>query len=85
LAPQDGFAEMRDAHNLAWTHIWDRLSIEIDGHPEELQMLRLHLMHLMQTVSRHSEDLDMACPRGACTGRPIAATCSGTNCSSSRS
>lgn len=62
MTRQGRFAEIRDAHTLAWTHIWERLSIEIDGHPEELRILRLHLLHLMQTVSSHSEDLDIGVP-----------------------
>ncbi|KUI20191.1 haloacid dehalogenase [Mycobacterium sp. GA-1285] len=62
LARQGRFAEIREAHTLAWAHIWERMSIEFDGHPEELSILRLHLLHLVQTVSQHSEDLDIGVP-----------------------
>lgn len=62
LARQGRFGEIRDAHCLAWAHIWERLSIEFDGHAEELRILRLHLLHLMQTVSYNSDDLDIGVP-----------------------
>lgn len=62
LTRQGRFRELRQEHTLAWAHIWERLSIEFDGHPEELRILRLHLLHLLQTVSYHSEDLDVGVP-----------------------
>jgi trehalose-phosphatase len=62
LGRQGRFAEIRHAHTLAWAHIWERLSIEFDDHSEELRILRLHLLHLLQTVSYHSEDLDVGVP-----------------------
>ncbi len=31
---------------LAWAQIWERLSIEFDGHTEELRIMRLHVLHL---------------------------------------
>jgi trehalose-phosphatase len=58
LDRQGRFAALRDAHKRAWAHIWERLSIEFEGHPEELRILRLHLMHLLQTASYNSEDVD---------------------------
>ncbi|OBG19866.1 trehalose-phosphatase [Mycolicibacterium celeriflavum] len=62
LARQGRFGEILRAHALAWAHIWQRTSIELAGHTEELIMLRLHLLHLLQTVSHHSEDLDTGVP-----------------------
>ena len=62
LGRQGRFAELRDAHTLAWAHLWERLSIEFDDHADELRILRLHLLHLLQTVSCNSEDLDIGVP-----------------------
>ena len=62
LGRQGRFAEIRDAHKLRWSHLWERLSIELDGHADELRILRLHLLHLLQTVSYNSEDLDIGVP-----------------------
>ena len=62
LGRQGRFAEIRDAHTLVWAHLWERLSIEFEGHADELRILRLHLLHLLQTVSYNSEDLDIGVP-----------------------
>ena len=62
LGRQGRFGEILDGHALAWAHIWERLSIEFEDHTDELRILRLHLMHLVQTVSQNSEDLDIGVP-----------------------
>ena len=45
------FAELLDGHLTDWVHLWERLSIEFDDFTDELRILRLHLLHLLQTVS----------------------------------
>jgi alpha,alpha-trehalase len=62
LGRQERFAELQRAHELAWAHLWERLSIEFDGNPDALRILRLHLLHLLQTVSYNSGDLDVGVP-----------------------
>ncbi|CAM4430064.1 putative glycosyl hydrolase/MT2062 [Mycobacterium basiliense] len=62
LGRQGRFAEICAAHRLAWAHLWERLSIEFSNHTEELRVLRLHLLHLLQTVSYNSADLDVGVP-----------------------
>jgi len=62
LARQGRFAEIRDAHMLAWAQLWERLSIEFEGHTDELRVVRLHLLHLLQTVSYNTEELDVGVP-----------------------
>ena len=56
------FAELLDGHLTEWTHLWERLSIEFDDFPDEVQILRLHLLHLLQTVSPNTIDLDVGVP-----------------------
>ncbi|OCB28342.1 trehalose-phosphatase [Mycobacterium malmoense] len=56
------FDELRDGHEKDWLHLWERLSIEFDEFPDELRILRLHLLHLLQTVSPNSSDLDVGVP-----------------------
>ena len=56
------FAELRDGHLSTWVHLWERLSIEFDSYTDELRILRLHLLHLLQTVSPNSSDLDVGVP-----------------------
>ena len=43
-------------------HLWERLSIEFDDFTDELRILRLHLLHLLQTVSPNTADLDVGVP-----------------------
>jgi len=62
LGRQERFAEIRDAHMLTWAHLWERLSIQFENHADELRILRLHLLHLLQTVSDNSADLDIGVP-----------------------
>ena len=56
------FAELRDGHLNAWVHLWERLSIDFEDFTGELRILRLHLLHLLQTVSLNSSDLDVGVP-----------------------
>ena len=56
------FDEVLDGHLTAWTHLWERLSIEFDDYGDELRILRLHLLHLLQTVSPNTDDLDVGVP-----------------------
>lgn len=62
LGRQGRFAEICDAHQLAWAQLWERVWIEFDGHADELRVLRLHLLHLLQTVSYNSEEIDAGVP-----------------------
>lgn len=62
LDRQGRFDEIRRGHSLAWAHIWERMWIELEGHHRELGILRLHMFHLLQTVSNHSEDSDVGVP-----------------------
>ncbi|MBI2694258.1 trehalose-phosphatase [Mycobacterium nebraskense] len=56
------FAELRDGHLNDWVHLWERLSIDFEDFTDELRILRLHLLHLLQTVSLNSSDLDVGVP-----------------------
>ncbi|AQA05112.1 trehalose-phosphatase [Mycobacterium sp. MS1601] len=55
-------AQLRRAHEVRWSHLWERLDIEVAGYPDELRVLRLHLLHLLQTISPHTADLDVGVP-----------------------
>lgn len=56
------FAELLDGHATAWVHLWERMSIEFDDFTDEVRILRLHLLHVLQTVSPNTADLDAGVP-----------------------
>jgi alpha,alpha-trehalase len=62
------FDELMQGHARAWEHLWRRFDIALeterdDGNPgSELGILRLHVFHLLQTVSPHIRDLDVGVP-----------------------
>jgi trehalose/maltose hydrolase-like predicted phosphorylase len=56
------FDELLRRHVLAWDHLWGRCDLEIAAAERTQMVLRLHLFHLLQTVSSHSLDLDVGIP-----------------------
>ena len=77
VAAADDFAGLLARHQSAWASAWNRFDIELDSANEWTEtVLHLHIFHLLQTVSLHTEHLDAGVPARAGTGRPIAATSS---------
>jgi len=70
LAAQDeicgagDFSELLAGHELAWKQLWELFDLDIDseGGSELSMKLRLHIFHLLQTVTRHTTDLDVGVP-----------------------
>jgi alpha,alpha-trehalase len=56
------FGEVLERHLTTWNHLWERSSIEFDQFTDELRVLRLHMLHLLQTVSPNCADLDVGVP-----------------------
>jgi alpha,alpha-trehalase len=56
------FAELLRGHSLIWEQLWERFNIDIGANPDELRIVRLHLLHLLQTLSSHTADLDTGAP-----------------------
>jgi alpha,alpha-trehalase len=58
------FEELVATHVLAWSHLWRRGDIVLElAEPADTQrVLRLHIFHLLQTVSPHSIDQDVGVP-----------------------
>jgi trehalose/maltose hydrolase-like predicted phosphorylase len=72
-----GFDALLRRHVLAWDHLWTRCDLAIEVEPEADReaagidaalVLRLHLFHLLQTVSTHSIDLDVGIPARGLVG-----------------
>ncbi len=58
------FDEMLEQHILAWSHLWERFSIELRDSAADwvTEVLRLHLFHLLQTVSPNTIGRDVGVP-----------------------
>lgn len=59
------FEELHEHHSRAWGHLWHRFGLDIeenDGAERVRRILRLHIFHLLQTVSLHSIELDVGVP-----------------------
>ena len=59
-----GFQDLLAAHELAWRQLWERHRLDLDAgeDDQELLVLRLHVFHLLQTLSPHVADLDAGVP-----------------------
>ncbi|WEO94020.1 glycosyl hydrolase family 65 protein [Streptomyces sp. FXJ1.172] len=55
-----GFDELLETHARAWEQLWRRTALEVPG--EAGSILRLHLFHVLQTLSPHTADLDVGVP-----------------------
>ncbi|SEQ42579.1 alpha,alpha-trehalase [Faunimonas pinastri] len=55
------FAAMLDAHVTAWGELWRRSGLHF-GNPALSTVLRFNAFHVLQTISPHSEGLDIGIP-----------------------
>ena len=67
IARAGRFRDLLRSHVLAWGHLWGRFDISIGTRePEQglptVLVLRLHIFHLLQTVSLHTMDQDAGVP-----------------------
>lgn len=57
-----GFDSLLAPHVRAWSHLWARFHVDLEGGNASLRTLRLHLLHLLQTVSPNTAGLDVGVP-----------------------
>ncbi|MGP4056054.1 trehalose-phosphatase [Mycobacterium sp. 4D054] len=62
VAATPGFDELEERHRLAWAHLWERFNVDMGHDPDLLRLVRLHQLHLLQTLSPHTADLDVGVP-----------------------
>ncbi|MDN0199106.1 glycosyl hydrolase family 65 protein [Streptomyces sp. S.PNR 29] len=55
-----GFSALLDSHVAAWARLWRRADVQVPG--EAGRVLRLHLFHVLQTLSPHTAELDVGVP-----------------------
>ncbi|MBW3619587.1 MAG: glycoside hydrolase family 65 protein [Actinobacteria bacterium] len=56
------FAELAESHAVAWVGLWDRFRTELETDDDTERVLRLHLFHLLQTVSPNTGPYDVGVP-----------------------
>ena len=56
------YSVLLQRHIKQWDRLWELCDIELPGNPRETKLLRLHIFHLLQTVSLKSIDLDVGVP-----------------------
>lgn len=56
------FADLHQRHAQAWARLWEQCSIGLSDGAAALRVLRLHLVHLLQTLSPHTAELDAGVP-----------------------
>ncbi|WP_431774127.1 glycoside hydrolase family 65 protein [Streptomyces cucumeris] len=54
------FAGLLASHHTAWEHLWREGALEVPG--EAGRILRLHLFHVLQTLSPHTAERDVGVP-----------------------
>jgi trehalose/maltose hydrolase-like predicted phosphorylase len=63
LSGAPGFADLEARHAAAWESLWSRFDIRLDSAGQWAEtVLRLHMFHLLQTMSRNSFFLDAGVP-----------------------
>ncbi|MFJ4245672.1 glycoside hydrolase family 65 protein [Streptomyces iakyrus] len=55
-----GFEDLLVSHRTAWDQLWRRAELDVPG--EAGAILRLHLFHVLQTLSPHTAELDVGVP-----------------------
>ncbi|MFF0433823.1 glycoside hydrolase family 65 protein [Streptomyces sp. NPDC004327] len=60
LALAPAFPRLLATHRAAWQRLWEQGELAVPG--EAGRILRLHLFHLLQTLSPHTADLDAGVP-----------------------
>ena len=62
LAAAGRFADIHQQHAQAWARLWEQCDVGLADSGDALRVLRLHLVHLLQTISPHTAELDAGVP-----------------------
>ena len=62
------YADLREGHVREWAHLWERFDIDFDADPDTMRVVRLHMLHLLETVPNRAEDLDAGVPARGLNG-----------------
>jgi alpha,alpha-trehalase len=56
------YADLHRQHAKAWARLWEQCNVGLTDGTAALRVLRLHLVHLLQTISPHTAELDAGVP-----------------------
>jgi alpha,alpha-trehalase len=56
------YDDLHQQHTRAWARLWEQCDVGLADSTPALQVLRLHLVHLLQTLSPHTAELDAGVP-----------------------
>ncbi|WP_406815393.1 trehalose-phosphatase [Mycobacterium sp. M23085] len=56
------YADLHRQHVRAWARLWEQCSVGLADTTAASQVLRLHLVHVLQTLSPHTAELDAGVP-----------------------
>jgi len=56
------YADLHHQHARAWDRLWEQCKIGLSDSTLMLRVLRLHLVHVLQTISPHTAELDAGVP-----------------------
>jgi trehalose/maltose hydrolase-like predicted phosphorylase len=56
------YRDIRAKHVVSWKHTWARADMDISSEEKIQKIVRLHIFHVLQTASQHTQDLDVGIP-----------------------
>lgn len=62
LARCGRFQDLLESHSRAWERLWRRCDVEVRARNNSQLALRVHIFHLLQTISMHTAELDVGVP-----------------------
>lgn len=62
LKPHYRFKDLLASHEKAWSSLWKKFDINIQGNETFNKILRLHSFHLLQSASSHNVNIDAGLP-----------------------
>jgi HAD superfamily hydrolase (TIGR01509 family) len=62
LQNNGSFEEVLQASATAWADVWEKIDIQVEGDRLAQKLIRLHLYHLLVTVSPHNVNIDAGIP-----------------------
>lgn len=56
------YRELLKSHIREWEYLWDKFDISFNGHAQQELSLRVHVFHLLETLSRNTIGFDVGVP-----------------------